>query len=62
MRLKLCVRLKNPKNLIMDHFNETHTEKLYFTQFSTRTTDWLLLTFFIRLHNQLSSIHSIMTY
>ena len=30
-----------------------------FTQFSTRMATWLLLTFFKCLHNQLSSIHSI---
>ena len=34
-------------------------EKLCFTQFSTRMAAWLLLTFFICLHNQLSSIHSL---
>ena len=33
--------------------------KLCFTQFSTRMAAWLLLTFFIRLHNQLSSIRFI---
>ena len=33
-----------------------------FTQFSTRMAAWLLLTFFICLHNQLSSIDSIITY
>ena len=31
-----------------------------FTQFSTRIDAWLLLTFFICLQNQLSSIHSIL--
>ena len=36
--------------------NDTHREKLYgFIQFSTRMAGWLLLTFFICLHNQLSS-------
>ena len=29
--------------------------------FSLRMAAWLLLTFFIRLHNQLSSVHSIVT-
>ena len=33
-----------------------------FTQFSTSMAAWLLLTFFLCLHNQLSSIHSIITY
>ena len=32
---------------------------LMFHSFSTRMTGWLLLIFFICLHNQLSSIHSI---
>ena len=35
---------------------------LGFTQFSARMAAWLILTFFIYLDNQLSSIHSIMTY
>ena len=35
--------------------NDTQREKLCFTQFSTRTAIWLPLTFFICLHNQLSS-------
>ena len=38
--------------------NDTHREKLYFTQFIlqefTETNTWLLLTFFICLQNQLS--------
>ena len=29
---------------------------------SGRLTAWLLLTFFVRVHNQLSSMHSIITY
>ena len=33
-----------------------------FTQFSTRMAAWLLLAFFIWLHNQLSSTHSTITY
>ena len=33
--------------------------KTVFTHFSTRMAAWLLLTFFINLQNQLSSIHSI---
>ena len=37
-------------------FNDTHMEKLCFIQFSTRMAGWLLLTFLICLHNQLSSI------
>ena len=32
-----------------------------FTQFSTGMAGWLLLIFFISLHNQLSSIHSIIS-
>ena len=42
--------------------NDTHRKKLCFTQFSTRKAPCLLLIFFICLHNQLSSIHSIMTF
>ena len=33
-----------------------------FGKAQTRMTAWLLLTFFICLHNQLTSIHSIITY
>ena len=32
-----------------------------FTHFSTEMTDWMLLIFFICLHNQLNSIHSIIS-
>ena len=32
------------------------------TQFITRMAAWLLLTFFICIHNQLNSMHSIITY
>ena len=42
--------------------NGTHREKLCFTQFSIRMAAWLLLTFSICLHNQLSSIYLIITY
>ena len=42
-------------------FNNTHKEKLHFTQISTRMAAWVLLAFFICLHNQLSSIHFIVT-
>ena len=44
---------------IFHFFNDSRREKLYFIQFSTKMAAWLLLTFFIFLHNQLSSIHSI---
>ena len=43
-------------------FNDNHRENLHFTHISTIMAAWLLLTFFICLHNQLSSIHSIITY
>ena len=36
------------------HLNDTRREKLCFTQFRARMAAWLLLTFFIYLHNQLS--------
>ena len=39
--------------------NGTHREKLFFTQFSTTMDAFLLLTFFMCLHSQLRSIHSI---
>ena len=42
--------------------NNTHKEKLCFTQFSTRMTAWLLLTFFTCLLNPLTSINSIFKY
>ena len=42
--------------------NDTHKGKLCFTQFSTKTAAWLLLTLFICLHNQLSFLNSIITY
>ena len=41
-------------------FNDTHREKLVLTEFSTNSVHgWLLLTFFIYLHNQLSYFNSI---
>ena len=42
--------------------NDTHKEKLCFTQLGTRMAAWLLLTFLICLHNQLRFMHSIITY
>ena len=50
----------NGKLLLL--LNDTHREKQGFTQFSTGMAGWLLLTFFICLHNELSSIHSTITY
>ena len=46
----------------LTNFNDTHTWKICFTQFSTRMAAWLLLNFSICLHNQLSSMNSIITY
>ena len=43
-------------------FYDTQRDKLGFTQFIIRMAAWLLLTFFICLHNQLSSLHSNITY
>ena len=37
-------------------FHDTHREKLCYIQFSIRMAGWLLLTIFICLRNQLSSI------
>ena len=42
--------------------NDTYKEKLCFNKFSTRMAAWQLLSFFICLHNQLSSTHSIIMY
>ena len=50
------------KFTLEQNFNDTHREKLCFTQFSTRTTAWLLLTLLICLQNQLRSIYSIIAY
>ena len=41
------------------NLNNTQWEKLCFSPFSTKMAAWLLLTFFICLHNQLGSIYSI---
>ena len=46
----------------IDDLNDTHREELCFTQFSTKMATWLLLTFFICLHNQLSLMQSVITY
>ena len=55
----LCTNLVLSADLLAS-FNDTHWEKLCFTQFSTWMAGWLLLTFLICLHNQLSSImHSV---
>ena len=55
-------RLKNIDETENYFLNDTQREKLYFSQFSTRMTTWPPLTFFICLHNQLNSLHSIITY
>ena len=44
------------KSMIVNVLIDTQREKLCFIQFSTRMASWLLLTFLICLHNQLSSI------
>ena len=49
-------QLKNTSDVY--YFNDTHREKLYFFQFSTRMAGWLLLTLLICLHNQLSCWHN----
>ena len=48
--------------IITFFINDTHRENLFYFQLSTRMVDWLLLTVFICLHNQLSSIHTIISY
>ena len=42
-----------------DFFNDTHMEKLDSVEIFIEIQGWLLLTFFICLHNQLSSFNSI---
>ena len=42
--------------------NDTHTEKLGFVQGFIEIEAWLFLIFLVCLHNQLNSIHSIVTY
>ena len=59
------VKLDNSYTKFMTWFwyvNDTHREKLCFTQFSIRKATWLLLTSLACLQNQLSSIHSIIIY
>ena len=51
--------LNIPVDIISPSSNDTHREKLCFTEFSTTMFAWLLLTFLICLRNQLSFIHSI---
>ena len=50
------------KNILkFSRFNDTHKQKVRFTQFSTSMAAWLLLTFLVCLYNQLSSTHSVIT-
>ena len=51
-----------PSPPMVESLNDTRRKKLCFSQFITRLVPWLLLTFFIYLHDQLSSIHSIIIY
>ena len=48
------------------YFNDTHREELFYSIFVLQECieieDWLLLTLFICLHNQLSYTHSIVHY
>ena len=50
----LFIRLKT--------LNDSHREKLCFAQFNTIMAAWLLLTFFICSHSQLSSTNSTITF
>ena len=43
-------------------FNDTHRKNLFYSIHRIRAPCWLLLTFFICLHNQLSSKNSIIAY
>ena len=47
-----------PCNVYTWSFNDTDKEKLCFTQFIARMAAWLLLSFIIRLHNQLSKFYT----
>ena len=47
---------------LYDYLTILTWKSLCFAQFSIRMAAWLLLTFFVCLHNQLSPIHSIIVY
>ena len=53
--------MKTKEKIKNDPVNDTHREKLCFTQFSTRMAAWLLLIFSICLRNQVGSLHSMIT-
>ena len=53
---------KTFKRILFHELNDTHKENLCLTHISNIMAVWLLLTFFICLHNQLSSVRSIITY
>ena len=55
-------RIINKTACYQAYLNDTRRENLCFAQISIRMAAWLLLTFFVCLHNQLSSIHSIIVY
>ena len=60
MAIKGSELLKGREDLFKNSLNVVFTGKGWcFTQSSTGIVGWLLLIFFIGLHNQLSSIHSI---
>ena len=46
---------------IYENFNDTYKEKMFYP-IQYKKAAWLILTFLICLHNQLTSIHSIVTY
>ena len=56
-RYKKCLSM-----MMLIFINILTGKKLCFTQFITRMAAWLLLAFFVCLHNQLISIHSIIIY
>ena len=59
---KLSYLDKTQIRCLQDNLTILTGKNCCFPQFSTRMTAWLLLTFFICLHIQLSSMHSITTY
>ena len=60
LKIGLTSYLKQTK-LETKSFNDIPIEKLCFAQFIIKMGAWMLLTFFICLHNEVSSIDSIVT-
>ena len=62
---KICWYINHLRSLVFVISRRCSLGNLRFTQFNTTiywNATWLLLSFFMCLHNQLSSVHSIVTY